>query len=145
MSRRLPRSTRTDTLFPYTTLFRSARVAAAAGDARGAGLAGDVVAQDRRVLGGAAGFGHRLHHRHHFVRDLRVEHLAAFLLLALAEGRLDHPAVVGERGVGVRDLQRRHRYALAGGTRLLGPSAPAPCRRERPGGLPGLAAPVASP
>src|SRR3546814_4820593 len=50
----------------------AARVAAAAGDARGAGLAGDVVAQDRRVLGGAAGFGHRLHHRHHFVRDLRV-------------------------------------------------------------------------
>src|SRR3546814_2042420 len=29
MVRRPPRSTRTDTLFPYTTLFRSARVAAA--------------------------------------------------------------------------------------------------------------------
>src|SRR3546814_4994419 len=29
MIRRPPRSTRTDTLFPYTTLFRSARIAAA--------------------------------------------------------------------------------------------------------------------
>src|SRR3546814_18104128 len=39
MIRRPPRSTRTDTLFPYTTLFRS-RVAAGDGN-RGAGGAGD--------------------------------------------------------------------------------------------------------
>src|SRR3546814_17142903 len=39
MIRRPPRSTRTDTLFPYTTLFRS-RVAAGDGT-RGAGGAGD--------------------------------------------------------------------------------------------------------
>src|SRR3546814_14804541 len=32
MIRRPPRSTRTDTLFPYTTLFRSRRVVAAAAD-----------------------------------------------------------------------------------------------------------------
>src|SRR3546814_5235776 len=40
MIRRPPRSTRTDTLFPYTTLFRSikARAADAEGDARRAAL-----------------------------------------------------------------------------------------------------------
>src|SRR3546814_5093162 len=36
MIRRPPRSTRTDTLFPYTTLFRSARGAAIAGVSRAA-------------------------------------------------------------------------------------------------------------
>src|SRR3546814_15674359 len=35
MIRRPPRSTRTDTLFPYTTLFRSRRVAIAEGDDAG--------------------------------------------------------------------------------------------------------------
>src|SRR3546814_18976715 len=100
---RLPqRYTRTDTLFPYTTLFRS--------------------------------------HRHHVVRDLRVEHLAAFLPLALDEGRLDHPAAVGKRGVGMRDLQRRHRDAVAVGHRLLGSAAPARRRREQSGGLAGKTA-----
>src|SRR3546814_2492823 len=51
MIRRPPRSTRTDTLFPYTTLFRSDRIHGTA--ARG---------QDRcRCIGGArgAGFGRR--------------------------------------------------------------------------------------
>src|SRR3546814_3764268 len=37
MIRRPPRSTRTDTLFPYTTLFRSVRMATAAPPARRAG------------------------------------------------------------------------------------------------------------
>src|SRR3546814_3892563 len=36
MIRRPPRSTRTDTLFPYTTLFRSVRKAASSGSATGA-------------------------------------------------------------------------------------------------------------
>src|SRR3546814_5800019 len=42
MIRRPPRSTRTDTLFPYTTLFRSLPAAGAAGGVRGrvAGAAG---------------------------------------------------------------------------------------------------------
>src|SRR3546814_5137407 len=44
MIRRLPRSTRTDTLFPYTTLFRSGRP------------------EDRRLLPGHAGKAER--HRH---------------------------------------------------------------------------------
>src|SRR3546814_2328720 len=42
MIRRPPRSTRTDTLFPYTTLFRSAL--------RGAGAAGDERRRPRRPL-----------------------------------------------------------------------------------------------
>src|SRR3546814_11783201 len=37
MIRRPPRSTRTDTLFPYTPLFRSARIALQGGDAVAAG------------------------------------------------------------------------------------------------------------
>src|SRR3546814_1047779 len=37
MIRRPPRSTRTDTLFPYTTLFRSAHLAQSAGDIVGIG------------------------------------------------------------------------------------------------------------
>src|SRR3546814_7567097 len=50
MIRRPPRSTRTDTLFPYTTLFRSARRSAADDDERrrgaGAAAAGDGVPRD---------------------------------------------------------------------------------------------------
>src|SRR3546814_19991148 len=41
MIRRPPRSTRTDTLFPYTTLFRSYVSASGKGGARVDGLAGD--------------------------------------------------------------------------------------------------------
>src|SRR3546814_16896471 len=40
MIRRPPRSTRTDTLFPYTTLFRSPRYAIAAVEVDGVALAG---------------------------------------------------------------------------------------------------------
>src|SRR3546814_1852846 len=60
MIRRPPRSTRTDTLFPYTTLFRSARAGrtaacrAAASSAASAGRTGD--------HGAAGGAGHRLAH-----------------------------------------------------------------------------------
>src|SRR3546814_16817858 len=51
MIRRPPRSTRTDTLFPYTTLFRSAAAAPLAGTA-GTGLHGRASA--RRAVVGAA-------------------------------------------------------------------------------------------
>src|SRR3546814_16094180 len=54
MIRRPPRSTRTDTLFPYTTLFRSP-VAAAGGAAGRHGL--------RRGRAGLAHAGRRAHHR----------------------------------------------------------------------------------
>src|SRR3546814_4901417 len=50
MIRRPPRSTRTDTLFPYTTLFRSIVIDFGAGDQRGGG---------GRVLGGGNGNGGR--------------------------------------------------------------------------------------
>src|SRR3546814_17146128 len=72
MIRRPPRSTRTDTLFPYTTLFRSwALLDAGAGavveaDERGADLGGEV---------------------HHLV-DLLGEHLA--------EGAAEHSEVLAE-------------------------------------------------
>src|SRR3546814_10373349 len=52
MIRRPPRSTRTDTLFPYTTLFRSDRVADAAGGSGKTAAMGP-----RRLRGG----GYRLH------------------------------------------------------------------------------------
>src|SRR3546814_7571086 len=54
MIRRPPRSTRTDTLFPYTTLFRSALAGRAAGRIGGSGVrgarkpAGAALAGDRR-------------------------------------------------------------------------------------------------
>src|SRR3546814_9784523 len=62
MRRRPPRSTRTDTLFPYTTLFRSDQPAAAGGrygEARGAAEMGKVAqrrslpASLRRAAGGS--------------------------------------------------------------------------------------------
>src|SRR3546814_12184086 len=46
MTRRPPRSTRTDTLFPYTTLFRSQRVLADVGD-----VAGDLLLAQLGVAG----------------------------------------------------------------------------------------------
>src|SRR3546814_11437999 len=53
MIRRPPRSTRTDTLFPYTTLFRSDAAAVAAHDAAGRGPADAVAAGvDRHPAGG---------------------------------------------------------------------------------------------
>src|SRR3546814_4003543 len=54
MIRRPPRSTRTDTLFPYTTLFRSAGARAAVAD-----LLPALIAQ-RRTKGGPTGFLRRV-------------------------------------------------------------------------------------
>src|SRR3546814_2463594 len=50
MIRRPPRSTRTDTLFPYTTLFRSC-VASRPSDRGNMAFVLDVVAHHQRVLG----------------------------------------------------------------------------------------------
>src|SRR3546814_9464216 len=60
MLRRPPRSTRTDTLFPYTTLFRSwARVIEAVGDDARQALAGGIGNQAQREIerGVATGAG----------------------------------------------------------------------------------------
>src|SRR3546814_4516891 len=66
MIRRPPRSTRTDTLFPYTTLFRSgvhdrAGEAVLRQDARGLQRAGNA----RRVVVGAGRVGGEVHHVGH--------------------------------------------------------------------------------
>src|SRR3546814_7320035 len=50
MIRRPPRSTRTDTLFPYTTLFRSAERERDVGDAAGNVAVGQGLADDARGL-----------------------------------------------------------------------------------------------
>src|SRR3546814_2433465 len=65
MIRRPPRSTRTDTLFPYTTLFRSAQSGSADHQqaARRAGLCGRSFRQ-RQCLGrSSVGFRHADHNR----------------------------------------------------------------------------------
>src|SRR3546814_18791603 len=57
MIRRPPRSTRTDTLFPYTTLFRSAMAAAVSGLGWSALLARDLSYRpddEARILGAAS-------------------------------------------------------------------------------------------
>src|SRR3546814_3409082 len=70
MIRRPPRSTRTDTLFPYTTLFRSQRLRAGVRprDGRGTGRGEG----DRREPGGADVREH--HHRAGEVRPRSEEH-----------------------------------------------------------------------
>src|SRR3546814_14197154 len=62
MIRRPPRSTRTDTLFPYTTLFRSAVIALQQIEIhRGEGLAREPFTRFGLVVGGELEFGeHRL-------------------------------------------------------------------------------------
>src|SRR3546814_17373725 len=50
MIRRPPRSTRTDTLFPYTTLFRSGRLLGASGRASRRGVSGDATTSEIRHL-----------------------------------------------------------------------------------------------
>src|SRR3546814_4990371 len=62
MIRRPPRSTRTDTRFPYTTLFRSLRAGAAAGPPHGA-LAPRPLRGDRPVLHAADPRGAARHDR----------------------------------------------------------------------------------
>src|SRR3546814_5802636 len=59
MLRRPPRSTRTETLFPYTTLFRSM---------------GDPAGRERRSLGPVPAEGTRHHGRHH----ARPDHAGAY-------------------------------------------------------------------
>src|SRR3546814_6577950 len=104
MIRRPPRSTRTDTLFPYTTLFRSHRRieradAAPAGDAR------------RRVV---AAFGEQ-------VRHADVQALAELLELVVAERQ---PVVLDLR-------QRRYRDARLRAHLLEGPAVAADRKSTR--------------
>src|SRR5207342_1652090 len=119
----------------------AARVAAGlAVLARGTGLAGDVVTEDRRLRRRAAGFGHRLHHAHDFVRDLGIQYLPGFVALALDEGRGDQLSAVAQGRVHHRDLQRRRRHAVTVGHGGLGRAAPARGHGEHAGGFAGEAA-----
>src|SRR3546814_4882910 len=98
MIRRPPRSTRTDTLFPYTTLFRSlqaAQVVAGAADGRLGQHAGGLLEGGRgdERLGGERGLGdaqqHRVEPRRQLAlgQQLRVllDHALALGLLAMEE------------------------------------------------------------
>src|SRR3546814_7841922 len=106
MTLRPPRSTRTDTRFPYTTLFRSVAVVAhqeqmVRGDGDGAIIVGRIAGSHvDRVEGRAAG--------QRFADDRQFEHrLAARIAADEAE-----QAAVGAGEVGV-DGDRRHRLNLA--------------------------------
>src|SRR3546814_14723890 len=101
MIRRPPRSTRTDTLFPYTTLFRSVVVAIdadVAGVAAGAAFDAAVVAEHRRRL---------------VARVLALE-----LELAAEEGvaaaGVDHVARADGQRIAVRPLRLPQRRAAVG-------------------------------
>src|SRR3546814_11408791 len=91
MIRRPPRSTRTDTLFPYTTLFRSAFTASlVSGSIFGLVLRGIVVLSQCRDVRGGHGVQYRIRHQ--------CPH-GAFLL--------EQAADAGRRDVELRNLQRQ--------------------------------------
>src|SRR3546814_7602635 len=77
MRRRPPRSTRTDTLFPYTTLFRSVQVRLGGRKAMDARPIGDVLIDRLRervgLLEHHAHTGAKLHHVHAGPVDIRSE------------------------------------------------------------------------
>src|SRR3546814_16440692 len=97
MIRRPPRSTRTDTLFPYTTLFRSNRAARRQAEA---GLADAVIAGTHVAVLALEEIQHALR-----ARLRRIDRLA-LLIIALIAGRdagLDaHRAII--RPVGARGI-----------------------------------------
>src|SRR3546814_12338952 len=93
MIRRPPRSTRTDTLFPYTTLFRSAIDRAGAAEQGAA----DVEVADLGVVGGDA----------EVAGDEKLEPAGNRITLDAGDGRLLHVVdlVIGARRVD-RELKR---------------------------------------
>src|SRR3546814_19966441 len=103
MIRRPPRSTRTDTLFPYTTLFRSRQAGQQHADARRvhALLALGHRAADDRFLDAVDVDARRL-------RDHGIEHVGKHVVgTGIAEhalGRLAHRGAGGGADVGVLDL-----------------------------------------
>src|SRR3546814_12086927 len=86
MIRRPPRSTRTDTLFPYTTLFRSQRKNGASTSSARTGLGSSLFFHLQRAAADLVEF-HRLEERG------EIAFAEAFVLLALdefEEDRADH-------------------------------------------------------
>src|SRR3546814_2978040 len=95
MIRRPPRSTRTDTLFPYTTLFRSAALFGV--DTPPAELSGSDLLAPPRNVDAMATLDVRLAEAERVIADAQLRQ-------ARAEGRLD-PSI----GVGVRQLRETGR------------------------------------
>src|SRR3546814_10520198 len=99
MIRRPPRSTRTDTLFPYTTLFRSSH------DSRNVtgGLSPCDDADRRRPLSGD-------------LRRFRMDHARSSAGIVRRQGQSDTPRdwLVAERGRNLRHTGRRGRLGMAG-------------------------------
>src|SRR3546814_4395613 len=77
MLRRPPRSTRTDTLFPYTTLFRSDAIAVGAALAVGGGAGQDDVGLDRAEGLVVEAAGPHRRRRHVGDHDVRLGHQLA--------------------------------------------------------------------
>src|SRR3546814_10703789 len=114
MIRRPPRSTRTDTLFPYTTLFRSGnRGAGGAGD-RGdtarAGAPPDACADGRATRRSAAGG----------MKAIRIAHFGGPDVLEVADMPVPRPAAdevlirVAAAGVNFAEtLMRQDRYVVS--------------------------------
>src|SRR3546814_19510157 len=104
MVRRPPRSTRTDTLLPYTTLFRSADRAARPAPARRPG-AGRAQAGERLVLRAAHQFGRRagrqlcVSQRHRTGGPARAALRARY---GMAQSQPDRTSVVSGQRVAVR-------------------------------------------
>src|SRR3546814_19455997 len=113
MIRRQPRSTLTDTLFPYTTLFLSPSVHARLGDLARAGARGDRAARSGRIplrraaAPSVAGAGFGSHRRARLERSRMVDQRRVRRLSAVAAAcardrlapRADTPAARGDRGV----------------------------------------------
>src|SRR3546814_13639839 len=89
MIRRPPRSTRTDTLFPYTTLFRSRRLATAAAPLgaetdllRKHAAPFGIIGRNHRIVLGQVPFGAIVFGGHAIVRhQMTAEHLELFPIL----------------------------------------------------------------
>src|SRR3546814_11324404 len=100
MIRRPPRSTRTDTLFPYTTLFRSIRIAPDAGAAQEWETAEGGGILSRSVGGSITGRGFKVLLLDDLIKDFGAAHSEVLRQsvwdwwLSTASTRLEPPALV---------------------------------------------------
>src|SRR3546814_6613003 len=106
MIRRPPRSTRTDTLFPYTTLFRSlGLVFRLAGEAQDLGMVARVDQSRRRIVAAIVEWG-RLSFAAAPMRDEKARD-------PLGKGALPHPPRPGQQP-GVMDAAALPRFEKGG-------------------------------